>query len=768
MQDLVECLGCPLGGPRVGAKGPQDAELVIIGESPGVQEVRQGIPFVGPSGEVLEKTLGNVVHNAYILNALQCYPTKRVKKDPNMMVDATHMCSSRLGNLIKEYPRKLIVTLGNNALWSITGDYSTKITQVRGFLRESELSTLGVLPALHPAALLRGTGSYRQFHEDMTYARELLELGATAIKEPPEVKYTNVTTEEEAKWIVKKLAKSKSITCDLETTGLNALEDTIIVMGIRGDDRHIYNITPQHIYLFKSLIENPNIIWNFHNGKFDVRFLRAIGIEAVVGDDTMLMSYTLDENPGVHDLESVGNDILGAPNYKNMLAPYLPTKNTSYAEVPIDVLNEYLAFDVCNTGELRSILKRRVEADKDLSKLYHKVLLPASELLSRVEHNGFYTNIKYVEENDKNFGEEITTVEQEMQKAAGTLFNPNSPQQVAQVLYHHLGLPNRYKNSTAVDVLQKLPQHEVVKLLMRHRIIKKAHSTYIKPIYKRRSSEGRIHSTFMLHGTKTGRLATRNPNIQNIPRDPQLRGMYTAAPGCVLIEVDLSQAELRSLACLSNDPLLVEIYINDKDLHLEVEKYLFGTEHHKENRVKCKNVNFGIIYGITGVGLSEQTGKLVRECQEWIDGWYKRFPVAAEFINKCRDTVRRGQVITTIFGRKKRAGLVTADNIRALQNEAANFPHQSIASDITLCTAIKVEPQLRMWDVKIVNLVHDSIIMEVPAKDDKFVIDVGDYVVEAMEATPYEWGLKRVPFRADIEVGERWGHLHKLEEGFVV
>lgn len=764
-QDLMRCDKCPLNGAKVGSKGPKDAKLVIIGESPGIQEVRKGIPFIGPSGEVLDAILRYPIKDAYVLNALQCSPTKLHKKNPALMQEATRICNGRLIGLIQRHPRQLILTLGNNALWSVTGNYGYKITQARGFLIPSSLSELGILPAVHPAALLRGTGSFRQFAEDMIYASELIHLGRDAIKVPPNVEYTEVTSKKQLAWIKRKLKKETELTCDLETSGFNPREDYILAAGICGPDHHVYDIKPEHIMDLKTLFENRRIKWNYHNGKFDVQFLRAVGIDARVGDDTMLMSYALDEKPGVHDLEQVSSDILGAPDYKDMLKPYLPNKKTSYSVIPSEVLNEYLAIDVVNTSALRPILKRRVEADPATSKLYHKMLLPASEMLSRMEHNGFYVDMDWVDKLDVEYKERIAECEHEIEHAAGVLFNPNSPQQVSNILFHHLKLPNKAKGSTAVDVLEKLPQHPVVKLIMQHRIIKKAHGTYIKPMYRHIDEFGRIHATFLIHGTKTGRLASRNPNLQNIPRDPRLRGMFTAAPGCVLLEVDLSQAELRSLACLSGDPRLVSVYVNGFDLHLEVEQYLFGTSGNKENRVKSKNVNFGIIYGITGPGLAEQTGKSARECTQWIDSWYHRFPEAAEFIKKCRDTVPRGQVITTLFGRKKRVGLVSAANIWGLQNEAANFPHQSIASDITLYTAIKVEPQLREWGVKIVDLVHDSIITEIPSTDQDLQRMVGSYISEEMEYTPIEWGLVKVPFIADIEVGQRWGHLKETANG---
>jgi len=170
------------------------------------------------------------------------------------------------------------------------------------------------------------------------------------------------------------------------------------------------------------------------------------------------------------------------------------------------------------------------------------------------------------------------------------------------------------------------------------------------------------------------------------------------------------------------------------------------------------------VYGISAKGLSEQTGGSVIESRRMINGWYERFPIAAEFIKKCRQAPLKGQIITTCFGRKKRVGLVTYENIHFLQNEAANFPHQSIASDITLHAGMRTEKQLRSIGVRIVNLVHDSIIMEVPkTKDNSIRLRAAQLVSEELERVPVDWGLTAIPFLADAEIGQRWGSLDKYD-----
>ncbi len=396
------------------------------------------------------------------------------------------------------------------------------------------------------------------------------------------------------------------------------------------------------------------------------------------------------------------------------------------------------------------------------------MLLPASEFLSRVESNGIWVDLEKVEDNAKRLTGEIDDLQAQITEVCGFPLNPNSPAQVKQALYDIFKLPNRFGGSTDKDTLKKLPQIPLVVLLQAYRKIRKQYGTYVKSIYKHLSAEGRIHPTFLLHGTVTGRLASRNPNLQNIPRDSTIRAQFAAPPGFVLLECDLSQAELRSLACLSGDPGLVEVYVSGKDLHAEVVAAVFGVEYtnpkhpeYKEKRTLAKNINFGIVYGITPAGLRDQTGYSLDACTEMINAWYRRFPVAADFINKCRQTPSKMQTMYTNFGRQKRVGMVTRENLYGLQNEAANFFHQSTASDITLMTATRINPQLESMGVLVVNLIHDAILMQVP-DDETLVHEAAKFVTSEMAKTPLLWNLKRVPFVSDATVGRWWGHLKDI------
>lgn len=754
------CPECPFGGMKVGPRGNPKAKLACVAESPGVQERVKGFPLVGPSGEVFFSAFPedvDVDELAFITNALQCLPKKtKGVKDQAKMWHAAQCCKERLVAEVTKHPRKVILAMGNSALWSLTGNPALKITQERGKLINSELAEIGIIPAVHPAALLRGTGNYRQFCADVDYAIHIANGGD--IKRFITPKVYVVSSVGCAKTLVKFLKKQSYLAADIETTGFNRLTDRVLCVGIAYKPETVFVFTPQ---VFKYLVplfeaKKPNFIW--HNGKFDIAFLRREGLAARVDEDTMLLSYALDESGGIHDLEQVSGDLLDAPDYKYMVKPWLPKKNSSYDLIPKKVLYEYNGIDVSLTLQDFYILRAKVANDAALEKLYTRTLIPASELLYHVEWAGMRVDTEHIAKIERFYRIKVQAAVRYVERLIGHPINLNSPQQVAKMLYDELKIPPRHGRGTGKDILEKLPQTKVVKALRRHRKAAKAYSTYVKGMLAAINIDGRIHSTFKIHGTRTGRLSSAKPNLQNIPRESLIRGMFVPRKGYKFIEVDLNQAELRSLACLSKDPGLIEIYTStDRSIHNEMAEYLFGADWDHEDKMKAKMVNFGIVYGREGPSIAEQFDISIKEGWRMVNGWFERFPVAHDFIKKCRKCVRKAQTITTSFGRKKRHRIVTRENLKTLQNEASNMPHQSIASDITLQAAIRLRPILQAIGCEIVNLVHDSILIEVP--DNAIIIEqVKKLAIGVMEMIAPEWDLTEVPFKADGKMGDRWGN----------
>lgn len=777
------CEGCPFRGPKVGGKGPIDSPLVVIAESPGRQEVRKGFPLAGPSGHVVHSYIPE--DSAYFINAVECNPPSN--KDQKKLANAVRKCRGRVYEQIGAHPRQVIIAMGAAALWSLTGDYGLKITKERGQIIKHDLAQIGIIPVLHPAALMRGTGSFRQWREDIAYALDLMQGRPITRFVTPDV--LDVHDGDGGAYLFElAMCDLRSYTyygADIETATLSNMspEREVIDLGVEPirDDftptHKVYRFAPKWIKHpdLRKLIEDRQRSWIWHNGKFDTNYLRAcFGIKARVDEDTMLLSYARDETRGVHDLDTVSVDVLNAPNHKGMIEQYLPNKKASYKYIPQAVRTQYLALDVGKTSQNFCHLRSRIASDPDLEKLYTQTLLPASRMLAQVERNGMWVDQEVVRQNDKEFSEEIAESLSILQELAGYGINPNSPMQVRDYLYNKLKLPNKKRGSTAQDVLERLPQVPFVVQLLKHRRLVKVHGTYIKNLITHTNAQGkvipgymmhdgRVHATYLIHGTPTGRLASREPNAQNQPREPRIRGQFGAPPGRILVEIDLKQAELRVLAALSGDPVLCAIFNEGRDLHDEVARGLFGIADgetvSKEQRVMAKTVNFGIIYGRTGFTIAQEFGMSVSQADNYVQGWLEQFPLAAEFLKKCRDAPRRLQTMTTPFGRKKRPGLVTRDNIRDLQNEAANFPEQSIASDITLHTAINtIDILYHDFDALIVNLIHDALLIEMP--DNEQAIDSVCEVVSCEFAeVPRRVGITEVTFESDASKGSHWGWL---------
>lgn len=799
--------------------GPVDSPFVIIGEAPGIQELKQGAPFVGPSGMVLRAALDQFPKDEYpepyILNVVP-HGISSADKDAALLSKLCTQYAPAALELIDAHPRKVILALGNVALWAMTNDHSHKITQKRGILFPSKHAEMGVLAATHPAFLLRGGGSFRQFKSDVAYAINLARGGAPHEFTPPT--WEVLTTEAEIKDLVGLVHSHTGIvTGDIETSGFSHLDDHILCAGFTLTGKHVYvipgrktDIDPAHNMIGAlgkyGFWNAPNVRWNWHNGKFDIKFFHTIGqIGARVDEDTMLLSYSLDETRGIHDLEQVASDWLGSPRWKDILDAH-KKKNQSYDVIPKDVLIKYMAYDVRNTHCLHPVLYDILLKDKKSTTLYTKTLIPASAYLAEIEECGMLIDMQRVQENYERLDTEANKYKAELSAIAEAI-RPgfytdkmcNSPKQLDHLLFMDLKLQSKDKSrGTSVDVLEKLPQVPAVVALQKYRKIHKGLSTYVKPVEEARSKvDGRIHSSYLLHGTATGRLASRDPNLQNIPRDPAIRGQFIPRPGYCYIEVDLNQAELRSLAILSGDEALCRVYdpsVNSPGLHEEVRHDIYGNADSwtpeqlrkyidkwyireddikaatkrvlEEQKMRAKNVNFGIVYGITPFGLSEQIEDTPQEAARMLAAWAKKFPKAWLFIEMCRKAPIQGKNLVTVFGHKKRFGIVSPENYINIQNEAANFPHQSTASTVTIHGGMRVQRELRdKWDTMIVNTVHDSIILETPMVKD-MILGASNLAKRELEQVPIDWGLTRIPFKADAKAGLRWGSMEGLDSFF--
>lgn len=805
----IRCANCPFKTGLCGTKGPEDSPFVIVGESPGSRELLTGRPFSGPSGKMLEEILERTGFNSlgikpYYINALSCYPAG---KDMAKLEAGTRACNGRVQEQLKAHPRKVILALGAAASWAVTGDYSIRILRDRGrLIQKPELCEDGVVLAVHPAYLLRNGGGLSVWQKDLRQAVELLK--GNKPDEWVDPTWAVVSKPSEYIRLVEDyVATGGLVTADKETGALHFMDEKVLCLGItRGDGNHV-DIIPENLFysmphVTKKLLEAPPITWSWHNGIFDIKWAWVMGIKARVDEDTMLMSYALNEKAGYHDLDQVAQHWIKAPRHKHMLDNYVK-KGESYRVIPKDILYKYNAIDLSKQHKIFAPLREEIRANPLLEKLYTELLIPAVPFIASMQTYGVAVDVDVIKQNELEHDKELAELRAKLNVYArehmGTDINPNSPMQMKELLYGRLGLGRMVDstNEAALIEIERRGGHPVVDLLLKHREVAKRKGTYVSNILpnpERKKNpagfikkDGRIHPDFKLHGTETGRLAGADPNMLNQPRGPLIRGQYVAKPGCIFVEVDLNQAELRSLATMSRDPLLIDIYTkNETSIHdvttsefyaskadimsneevaarvrsmLHLSSDIPGDRVYGEAKMRGKAVNFGIVYGRTDHSLAKEFDTSVEEAARWINKWMATYSGAAEFIQWCRRAPANKRDLITVYGRHKRWGVVTNENLRNLQNEAANFPHQSTASDIMLETAILTYERLRdEWGAMVWNEVYDALYFEVEADDTKVAESI-QFVQKVITEVPLKHGLDVVPFLGDAKIGYTWGSM---------
>ena len=495
----------------------------------------------------------------------------------------------------------------------------------------------------------------------------------------------------------------------------------------------------------KRLLSDDKIPKAVHDYKAALRELRSRGMElAGVRDEPMLYSYLLNPTYARHSL----------------------------AEITLRSLNQTLAGSLAEaadvTGRAAAVLRKEVETH-NLMPLYQQMDLPLVPVLARMEEVGVKIDTAILSELSTRLEKESYAKAAEIHQKAGHEFNINSPKQLGDVLFNKMNLPKPVKYgrgktiSTAVDVLEELSeQHEVPRLVLEYRQLSKLKSTYVDTLPALLSPQThRLHTTFNQTGTATGRLSSTNPNLQNIPIRTELgreiRAAFIAEPGHVLLAADYSQIELRLLAHFSEDPLLLEAYRRGDDIHTLTASQVFGVPPlmiDAEHRRRAKAVNFGIVYGLSAFGLSQQIGIEQREAKKFIDAYFEKYKGVRTFIDHVLAETRREQQVKTLFGRVRPIPDINSKNANArgfAERTAVNTPLQGTAADLIKLAMIQIDEELRARKLRSRMLlqVHDELLFEVPEAE---VETMREFVREKMEKV-YEL---KVPLLVEIGVGPNW------------
>jgi DNA polymerase-1 len=495
-------------------------------------------------------------------------------------------------------------------------------------------------------------------------------------------------------------------------------------------------------------LANPSLLKSVHDYKAAIHVLEAKGITlSGVRHDSMLYSYLLDPTYSSHALAEVA---LRRFNLK--LTGTLPE-----------------AADI--TGRVAAALRKDVE-EGGLLKLYEKIDLPLVPVLARMEQAGVKIDRATLAAMSSRLEKEVDAKAKEIYGLAGIEFNINSPKQLGDVLFNKLNLPKPVKYgkgktiSTAVDVMQALAdEHEVPKLVLDYRQLSKLKSTYVDALPALLNpATGRLHTTFGQTGTSTGRLSSTNPNLQNIPIRTELgreiRAAFTVEPGHVLLAADYSQIELRLLAHFSKDPLLVEAFRRGDDIHTLTASQVFGVPPlmvTADHRRQAKVVNFGIVYGLSAFGLSQNLGIEPAEAKQFINAYFEKYKGVRAWIDRTLEEARRDQEVSTIFGRVRPIPDINSKNANLrgfAERTAVNTPLQGTAADLIKLAMIRIDAALRERGLKsrMTLQVHDELVFEVPEAE---VDGMKTLVREQMESVhPLS-----IPLLVEVGVGSNWRDL---------
>jgi len=498
----------------------------------------------------------------------------------------------------------------------------------------------------------------------------------------------------------------------------------------------------------KSALADERLPKAIHDYKAATHVLERQGVALQgVQHDAMLYSYLLDPTYSSHRLADVA---LRRFNLK--LSGTLPE-----------------AADI--TGRLATALRQEVE-EAGLLKLYEEIDLPLVPVLARMEHAGVKIDRAALAEMSSRLEREIDAKAKEIYQHAACEFNISSPKQLGDVLFNKLNLPKPVKYgkgktiSTAVDVLEGLAaEHDVPRLVLEYRQLTKLKSTYVDALPALLNpASGRLHTTFGQTGTATGRLSSANPNLQNIPIRTELgreiRAAFTAESGHVLLAADYSQIELRLLAHFSKDPLLVEAYRRGDDIHTLTASQVFGVPPlmvTPDHRRQAKVVNFGIVYGLSAFGLSQNLGIEPAEAKQFINAYFERYSGVRAFIDRTLDEARREGKVKTLFGRVRPIPDINSKNANQrgfAERTAVNTPLQGTAADLIKIAMIRIDAALREQRLKsrMTLQVHDELVFEVPEAEIEMMRSL---VREQMEKVH----PLTVPLLVEIGVGANWRDL---------
>ncbi len=640
---------------------------------------------------------------------------------------------------------------------------------------------------------------YRRF-EFKTWLKDLGEgenadQAAPEIEEPliaelppprPVCNYETVLTWPQFDAWLEKITRAELTAVDTETTSLDAFGARIVGLSLSVTVGEACYIPVAHngpgvadqlpreevLARLKPWLESEAHRKVGQNLKYDQHIFANHGIALKgIAHDTMLQSYVLESDKG-HDLGQLCTRHLDLPTTAYTDICGKGAKQIGFEQIDLDCATAYAAEDADVTLRVHQVLYPRFAAEEGLSRIYHELEMPAREIIWRMERTGVLIDCEAMARQSHELGHKIMLLETEAHQLAGQPFNLSSPKQLAEILFERQGLPVKKKTpsgtpSTDEEVLSELAlDYPLPKLLLEHRSLSKLKGTYTDKLPRMVNPDtGRVHTHFSQATVATGRLASSDPNLQNIPvrteEGRRIRMAFIAPPGCSIVSADYSQVELRIMAHLSEDKRLLEAFAQGEDVHRATAAEIFGVtplEVGPDQRRVAKTINFGLIYGMSAFGLARQLGLERGAAQTYIDRYFARYPGVAHYMEETRNKAREQGYVETAFGRRLwfadiRAG--QQGRRQGAERAAINAPMQGTAADLIKLAMIAVQKWLDAEKLasRLVLQVHDELILEVPdAELARIRLELPRLMTQVAKLS--------VPLVAEVGVGPSWEAAH--------
>lgn len=593
--------------------------------------------------------------------------------------------------------------------------------------------------------------------------------------------YQFINNPKAQKKLVDNLLQQKVVCFDTETTSLNELEAELVGMSFSYKKGLAYYIplsedraeVLQTLEIFRPFFEKEDLLKVAHNLKFDYKVLKQYDI-TVKGAmfDTMIAHYLLNPD-GRHGMDYLSEVYL---NYKPVSIETIigkkGKKQGNFRDADLRTQTDYAAEDADVTFQLYELFAPQLKKE-NLEELFYNIEMPLMEVLAKMELAGISLDEKWLAQESVDLENDLKGLEAKIFELSGEEFNMNSPRQLGEILFEKMQLDPKAKKTktgqyaTSEDVLQKLSsKHEIIKHILEYRTYQKLKSTYVDALPSQiDKDDNRVHTNFSQTTAATGRLASVNPNLQNIPirtlRGQQIRGAFVSGEGKKIISADYSQIELRLIAEISGEENMIKAFQDGEDIHASTAAKLFKiplAEVSKTQRSQAKTVNFGIIYGQGAFALAEQTGLSRTEAKQMIEAYFETYPKLKEYMAEQVNKARQLGYVETILGRKRHLKDINSNNfvVRGhAERNAVNAPVQGSAADIVKIAMIKIDRELEEQQLKTKMLlqVHDELVFEAPADE----IESASQLIR----TEMENALKtQVPLLVEIGVGDNWLEAH--------